>query len=142
TGYSIGTVTGCNGNLSGNTFTTGQITSACVVSASFAASNTTYTITASAGTGGSISPSGAVAVKSGLASPTFIIAAGTGYQVSSVLLDGSPAGAITSYTFSNVTANHTISATFVSSGTVTITPTAGTNGAISPATPVKVNSGG
>jgi hypothetical protein len=59
-----------------------------------------------------------------------------------VLIDGASVGALTSYTFSSVTANHTISATFTSASTFTITPTAGTNGTISPASAVKVNSGG
>ena len=101
--------------------------------------STTFTLTASAGSNGTISPSGAVTVNSG-ASQAFTITPATGYQVASVLVDGTSVGALTSYTFSGVTANHTISATFTS-GTFTITPAAGTNGAISPAAPVKVNSG-
>ncbi len=70
-----------------------------------------------------------------------MITPATGYQVASVLVDGASVGALTSYTFSGVTANHSISATFTSTATFTITPTAGTNGTISPATPVTVNSG-
>jgi hypothetical protein len=74
-----------------------------------------YTLTASAGAGGSISPSGAVTVNSG-ASQSFSIAASAGYTIASVTVDGSNQGAITSYTFSNVTAGHTIAATFATSG--------------------------
>jgi hypothetical protein len=36
TGYSIDTVSGCDGSLDGNTYTTGAITSSCVVTANFA----------------------------------------------------------------------------------------------------------
>jgi len=71
----------------------------------------TYTITASAGTGGSISPSGDVVVNCG-ANQTFTIAAATGYQIGAVSVDGNPVGAVTSHTFTNVTADHTIRATF------------------------------
>jgi hypothetical protein len=66
---------------------------------------------ASAGTGGSISPSGSVSVAQG-GGKTFIIAANTGYQISSVKVDGISQGAVSSYTFSNVSTNHTISASF------------------------------
>jgi hypothetical protein len=72
---------------------------------------TTYTITASAGPGGSISPSGTVVVNKG-ASQTFTITPNSGYAISAVTVDGSNKGAITTYPFTNVTANHTISATF------------------------------
>jgi chitinase len=76
---------------------------------------TTFTITASAGSGGSISPSGTVTVNQG-ASQSFTITPNSGFNVSSVTVDGTSQGAITTYTFSNVQANHTISATFASSG--------------------------
>ncbi len=71
----------------------------------------TYTITATAGTGGSITPSGAVTVNHG-ASQTFAIAPATGYEVEEVKVDGASVGAVTSYTFTSVQANHTIAATF------------------------------
>jgi hypothetical protein len=74
-------------------------------------SPTTFTITSSAGAGGSISPSGTVTVNSG-ASQSFSIVPSAQYQVLSVLVDGVSQGAITSYTFSNITSNHTISASF------------------------------
>jgi hypothetical protein len=76
----------------------------------------TYTITASAGANGSISPSGSVVVNQG-ANQTFTITPNSGYQVSTVTVDGASVGAVTSYTFSNVQANHTISATFTATGT-------------------------
>ena len=70
-----------------------------------------YTITATAGEGGSITPNGDVSVKEG-ASQTFAVAAGNGYEIADVLVDGSSVGAVESYTFSDVKANHTISASF------------------------------
>jgi len=80
---------------------------------------TTHTIAASAGTGGSISPSGNVTVNDG-GSQTFAIAADSGYSISDVTVDGSGVGAVNSYTFSNVTADHIIRAEF--SQTATPTP--------------------
>lgn len=71
----------------------------------------TYTITASAGANGSISPSGATSVNCG-ENQTFNITANSGYAVDDVLVDGSSVGAVTSYTFPNVSADHTISASF------------------------------
>jgi parallel beta-helix repeat protein len=71
----------------------------------------THTITASAGSHGSISPSGNVTVNQG-SDKLFIIIPDTGYSIDDVLVDGSSVGAVSSYTFINVTENHTISATF------------------------------
>jgi len=113
--------------IAGQTFTVNQSTG-------------TYTITASAGAGGTISPSGAVTVNSG-ASQTFTITPTAGYSVAGVLVDGSSVGAVTSYTFTNVTANHTISATFAIN-TFTITASAGAGGAIAPSGATTVNYGG
>lgn len=72
-----------------------------------------YTITSSAGANGSISPGGTTYVNSG-GSQTFTITPNTDYAVSDVLVDGVSVGAVSSYTFSDVTANHTITASFVS----------------------------
>ena len=74
-------------------------------------STTTYTITASAGTGGTISPTGTVTISRN-ASRSFTITPSTGYSIDRVIVDGSSVGAVSTYTFSNVTANHTISASF------------------------------
>ncbi len=74
-------------------------------------STVTYTVTATAGTGGAISPSGSVSVVK-LASQTFTITPNAGYKVSDVQVDGASVGAVSVYTFSAVTANHTIKATF------------------------------
>jgi hypothetical protein len=93
-----------------------------------------YTITASAGANGAISPSGAVSVGHG-ASQTFTITPATGYHVADVLVDGGSVGAVASYTFTNVTTAHTIAASF-SINQYTLTPSAGAHGTISPSSPV------
>src|SRR5439155_863706 len=71
----------------------------------------TYVITASAGTNGSIAPSGPVTVNFG-PDQAFTITPAAHYHVADVLVDGSSVGAVTSYTFSAVAANHTIAASF------------------------------
>src|SRR5207247_9769662 len=70
-----------------------------------------FTIAASAGANGSISPSGAVTVSNG-GSQLFTISPNTGYHIADVLVDGSSVGAVSAYLFTNVIANHTISASF------------------------------
>ena len=74
----------------------------------------TFTIAPSAGAHGSISPATARIVAAG-ANATFTITPDAGYHVSGVLVDGSGVGAVTSYAFSGVSANHTISVTFATS---------------------------
>jgi beta propeller repeat protein len=71
----------------------------------------TYTITATAGTGGSITPSGAVTVNIG-DTQEFTIAPNPGYSILDVTVDGSSVGAVPSYTFTSVTDDHTIAASF------------------------------
>lgn len=92
-----------------------------------------YTITATAGTGGSIAPSDTVTVNHGT-NKTFNINPNTGYHVTDVLVDGLSVGAVGIYTFMNVTADHTIAASFAANtaNTYTITATAGIGGTISP----------
>ena len=75
---------------------------------------TWYTITASAGAGGSISPEGSVRVRRG-SDRTFTITPAEGYEIADVLVDGVSIGAVSSYTFTNVTRNHTITAVFTAS---------------------------
>ena len=96
------------------------------ISATFTA--LTYTITGSAGSNGSISPSGAATVTYG-GSQSYTITPSSGYQVAAVTVDGTSVGAVSSYKFSSVSANHTISATFTAL-TYTITGSAGSNGTI------------
>ena len=70
-----------------------------------------YTIKATAGAGGSISPSGNVSVREGRAQ-TFTITPDKGYAVSNVKIDGKSIGAVKSYTFKNVRRNHAIEVIF------------------------------
>jgi hypothetical protein len=93
-----------------------------------------YSITAAADVNGTITPSGPITVHKG-ASQTFTITPDPGYQVRSVIVDGANRGAITTYTFTNVTANHTINAYFKVI-IYTITASAGTGGSISPGTSI------
>ena len=78
-------------------------------------SATYYTITASAGEGGSIAPQGSVSVKENSVK-TFTITADEGYIVDDVLVDGVSVGAVTEYVFPAVAANHTIEAKFAAEG--------------------------
>lgn len=91
----------------------------------------TYTITPSAGANGAISPGTAQTVQSGF-DKTFTVTPAVGYHIFDVKKDGVSIGASESVTFTNVTANHTVEATFAVD-TFTITPTAGSHGTISPA---------
>jgi Lectin C-type domain len=104
-----------------------------------------YSITASAGANGTISPIGVNSYQQGQ-SQIFTITPSTNYGVASVLVDGVSVGVVTTYTFSNVIANHTISATF---SPPTIAVSAGNNQSANVAaafgTPLSVlvsNSGG
>jgi hypothetical protein len=99
-GVSVGSV---------STYTFQNITSDHTIEAIFAMN--TYTITVSAGLGGSISPSGNVTVNYG-DSKTFTITPDKGYKIRDVNVDGKSVGAVSTYTFTNVTDNHTIDATF------------------------------
>lgn len=106
-----------------------------------------WTITASAGTGGSISPSGEVTVEHGK-NQSFTITAEANHVIDALTVDGAnvaDAAEKTSHTyeFENVTANHTIEVTFKKTAspqyTITIAPT--TNGTITTSPSGKVNAG-
>ena len=71
-----------------------------------------YTIKATAGAGGSISPSGSVSVREGR-DQTFTITPDKGYAVFNVKIDGKSIGAVKSYTFENVRRTHTIEVIFM-----------------------------
>ena len=103
-----------------------------------------HTITASAGAGGMISPNGEVTLDDG-ADQQFTISPNTQYRIVSVIVDGTTN--VTTqlvngvYTFANVTADHTIAATFEETPTYTISVSAGNHGTISPSTDVTVMEG-
>jgi photosystem II stability/assembly factor-like uncharacterized protein len=80
------------------------------VTATFTAVST-YTLTPSAGAGGAITPNSPQTVSRG-GTKTFTIVPSEGYHITDVAIDGVSQGAISSYTFSNVTSNHSIVARF------------------------------
>ena len=87
----------------------------------------TYTITATAGPGGTITPSGTVAVACG-ADQGFAIAPAAGFGILDVVVDGSSVGPLASYTFTGVAANHTIHASFVDTQCPSVTVVAPNGG--------------
>lgn len=78
-------------------------------------SETTHIIRATAGEHGSITPSGNVEVKAG-ESQSFVITADEGYEIETLLVDGSETEIASSYTFENVTTGHSIEVTFKQKG--------------------------
>ena len=98
-----------------------------------------YTITTSAGSNGSITPSATVNYGS---SKTINMSPNTGYEVNEVIVDDINKGKITTYTFNNITDNHTISVTFkkldeqkftvncttVQNGNISVSPSSATVG--------------
>ena len=110
--------------------------------------NDPRTITGTADKNGMISPSGEVTIYVG-EDQTFTITPNEGYEIADVLVDGVSVGAVSSYTFKNVTGDHTIEATFRRSGgsgvvtpaRYTITAEAGDGGSVSPDGRVRVDRG-
>ena len=98
------------------------------IAASFAAR--LFSITASAGNGGVISPAGVTNMAYN-GSQTYTMTANAGYHISNVYVDGLSVGAVSTYSFSNVTENHTIFVEFAANE-YTITVTQPANGAINP----------
>lgn len=98
-----------------------------------------YAIAASAGTGGLISPSGAITVVQG-GGQSFAVTANPGYHISNVQVDGNSIGGAASYAFSNVTTGHSISATFAPM-TYTISASASPGGKISPSGAIQATYG-
>lgn len=129
-------VDGLSVNLA-DSYTFTNVTAAHTIRATFAINK--YTITSGAGVHGTISPKGTFSVNYN-GGQTYTITPVSGYRVADVLVDGSSVGAVTTYTFSNVTANHTISATFAVAA-YNITSSAGANGSISPNGITAVNYG-
>lgn len=119
------------------TYTFTNVVAPHTISAAF--EQLTYAITASAGAGGTISNPGATVVGYG-GSKTYTVTPSTGYKIKNVLVDGASAGAVATYTFNNVTAPHTISATFEAL-TASITASTGAGGTISPPGVTNVNQG-
>ncbi len=109
----------------------------------------TYTITATSGINGTITPSGRISLASG-SNRTFSFTADSGFHVEQVFVDGQSIGATQSYTFTNVTDDHTIAVSFAADGggpapvpgNHTIYAFAGQGGSITPQGSVSVADGG
>ncbi len=108
-----------------NTYSTGV-----TANATTSSEQSTYTITAYSGSNGNIEPSGTITVEKG-GSQSFTIMPDQDFTISRVLINGADVGSVSSYTFSNVQANQTISAEFTRE-TFVIQASAGPNGSISP----------
>jgi len=129
TGYGVATLTVDGTYVTPSTsYTFSNVTAPHTISATF--SVLTYTLTATQSSNGTISPSG-VTTKNYGESQAYTITPNTGYYVSAITVDGSGVGTSSPYTFSNIIANHTITATFTMY-TYTITATQSSNGTISP----------
>ena len=100
TGTATYTVTPASGSCTGTQFTL-----------TVTVSTTLYTISASAGAGGTIAPYGSSLVSYG-STYSYTISPDPGYQIEYVMVDNVNLGAINNYTFSNISTNHAISATF------------------------------
>jgi hypothetical protein len=94
----------------------------------------THTLTAFAGVGGTISPSGVTTVNCG-DNMTFTITPDNNYEIERVLVNNSDVGAVGSYTFSNVTANGTIEVVFkqILSADATLSDISVSSGTLTPA---------
>ncbi|HEY1173366.1 MAG TPA: putative Ig domain-containing protein [Verrucomicrobiae bacterium] len=133
-------VNGSVAQTGGATYTLNSIQANQTVSVSFKA--VTYTVSASAGANGSISPVGAISKNAG-ASQTFTATPNAGYQVNQWLVNGSAVqSGGSSYTLNNIQANQTVGVTFnVVTTSYTITTAAGANGSVSPSGSVSKDSG-
>ncbi|MBP0723653.1 hypothetical protein J5Y03_00460, partial [Bacillus sp. RG28] len=143
-GYEIDTlkVDGEDAKITNNSYTFTNVTSDHTINVTFKKIVHTNTITATAGSNGTISPSGSVSVNDGK-DQMFTITPNSGYEIDTLKVDGEDAKITnSSYTFTNVTSDHTINVTFKKIvHTNTITATAGSNGTISPSGSVSVNDG-
>lgn len=119
------------------TYTFSNVVASHTLSAQFVSDG--FTLTASAGPNGSITPSEQTIVSHG-GRQTYNMTPIGGYHVDDVLVDGKSVGAVKSFTFEGVSDDHTISATF--SNTYIIAASAGLNGRISPSGNVMVQQGG
>ncbi len=129
-GVSVGAVT---------TYTFADVTADATIKAFFEAVPT-YTITAEAVGNGTITPSGEVVVNEG-ASQEFTITPADGYKLTYLEVDDVFLELRSTYTFADVTEDHTISVTFAETVTYTIKATSDGEGTITPSGEVVVNEG-
>lgn len=98
-----------------------------------------YSITATADSNGTITPSGTMTLPFG-STQTFSITPNTGYHVSSLLVDGTSVATDTSYSFPNISSNHTLHAMFAIN-TYTIATNSNAHGTITPSGVLPLNYG-
>jgi len=128
-GYSVVSVTVDGANQGAITsYTFSNVQAAHSITASYTALSYAITVTQSAN--GTITPGTTVVGYGG--TQVFNIAPAAGYAIANVVVDGVSKGSVSTYTFSNVTANHTITATYVPYYTIVVTQ--GANGTIAPST--------
>jgi hypothetical protein len=113
-----------------SSYTFSNITVSHTITATYAITN--FIIPTSAGANGAISPNGNITLSLG-GSQRFKITPSTGYHIADVKVDDISQGAVSSYTFNNVTSAHKIAATFAIN-TYTIRVNQTSNGNISPGT--------
>ncbi len=122
-----------------SSYTFKYVTASHTIAASFAV-NPSYTLSATAGANGTISPVGDTVALGGT-NVTFTITPDAGYKLASLTVDGQPQLLMSSYTFYDIAADHTINAEFVQDITYNITATAYAGGTITPAGIVAVSTG-
>jgi hypothetical protein len=139
-GYEIATlkIDDVDATVTNNTYTITNVTDNHTIDVTF--KPIVYKITATADSNGAINPSGSVSVNHGTDN-TFTITPNIGYELGTLKVDGLETTAFNNtYTFTNVTSDHTIDVTFKPI-VHTITATAGVHGTISPSGSVPVNHG-
>ncbi|MEH7451392.1 S8 family serine peptidase [Gottfriedia acidiceleris] len=130
-GFEVATfkVDGVDAQLTNNTYTFTNVTKDHTINVTF--KQIVHTITAAAGSNGTISPNGNVSVNHGK-DQTFMVTPNKGYEVATFTVDGVNANLTNnSYVFTNVTKDHTINVTFKKI-VFTIVASAEGNGTISP----------
>lgn len=125
-GYRIASVQGCSGSLNANVFTTGSISTACNVSATFVLD--AHLVTATAATGGTITAANATVAHG--ETTTLTVVPEQGYDIGQVTGCGGSLSDST-YTTGPITAACTVTAGFIRKSH-TVSAAAGRNGAISP----------
>jgi uncharacterized delta-60 repeat protein len=127
-GYAIDTISGCDGSLDGNVYTTAPVTANCNVEATFVASNTMYSLAYAVGFGGLLEgDADQVVISGGSGTPVEAVANPGRYFVQ--WSDGSTDNPRQD---TNVIANVDVTAQFAEDGTFLVTPIAGAGGTISP----------
>ena len=114
------------------TYTFENVTANHTIHVTFKAVPVFYTVTASAGQNGTINPDGVQSVLEGN-SITFTITPDEDFEIDTLFIDGAAVNPVLTYTFENISSNHTIHVTFKATPVIyTVTASAGQNGTINP----------